>query len=282
MTDIAIIGGGPAGISAALTARHRGKSALIISSPMEDSPLARAELIDNYPGFPEISGLELLRALSAHAEKSGVEFMRGRALSAMPLGESIGVSVGSDFVECRALILACGLSRAKPFPGENEFMGRGVSYCATCDGMLYRNRRVAVLGFSSDSREEADYLASIGCEVEYFDRSRAKNYVISGADRVETLSADGTDYKVDCVFILRSGVAPTSLMPALETENGVIRVSPDLSTSVPGVFAAGDCIGTPYQVAKAVGDGNTAALSASKYIENKIKEETTNGNKASH
>ncbi len=277
MTDIIIIGGGPAGISAALTAMHRGKSALIISSAPEDSPLWRAEHIDNYPGVPGATGRELLTALTEHARRSGAGFMRGHALSVMPIGENFGVSVGPDFVEGRAVIIASGLARGKEFPGEREFMGHGVSCCATCDGMLYRGRRVAVIGLSADAPEEAEYLRSIGCLVEYFGPGRAKRYEIRGSERADTLVADGVEYPVDCVFVLRPGVAPDSLLPGLETEGGRIKTGPDMSTSVPGVFAAGDCTGAPYQVAKAAGEGNIAALAASKYIENKSKEETRDG-----
>ena len=273
MTDIVIIGGGPAGISAALTAMHRGKSALIVSSAPEDSALWKAEHVDNYPGFHNATGAELLTALTEHARASGAGIVRGHALSVLPMGESFGVSVGADFVEGRAVIIACGLSRAKPFPGEAEFLGRGVSYCATCDGMLYRGRRVAVVGLAADAPEEAEYLRQIGCEVEYFDAKRARKYEIRGAERVSALLADGVEYPADCVFVLRPGVARDALLPGLETDGGAIRTADDMSTNIPGVFAAGDCAGAPYQVAKAAGEGNTAALSASKYIENKVRKE---------
>lgn len=271
MTDVIIIGGGPAGVSAALTAMHRGKTALIVSSPPEDSPLWKAEHIDNYPGLPGVTGRELLQKLLLHAEGSGAKIMRGRVLSVLPMGGAFGVSVGSDFVQGRAVVIASGLSRAKPYPGEAEFLGAGVSYCATCDGMLYRGKRVAVIGLSADAPEEAEYLRGIGCEVEYFDAQRARRCEISGGERVTTLSADGADYAVDCVFIFRPGVAPDSLLPGLEVSGGHIKAGADMATNVPGVFAAGDVTGAPYQVAKAVGEGNIAGLSACKYVENLSK-----------
>lgn len=269
--DVLIIGSGPAGVSAALTARQRGKSALIISTSMEDSPLYRAELVDNYPGFPAATGAQLVEAFTRHAEASGVKFARGRALAAADMGGVFGVSVGSDFVQGRSLVIAGGLTRAKPYPGEAEYLGRGVSYCATCDGMLYRGKRVAVVGLSADAPEEAEYLRGIGCEVEYFDAQRARRCEISGGERVTTLSADGADYAVDCVFIFRPGVAPDSLLPGLEVSGGHIKAGADMATNVPGVFAAGDVTGAPYQVAKAVGEGNIAGLSACKYVENLSK-----------
>ena len=271
--DVLVIGSGPAGVSAALTARHRGKSALIITTAPEDSPLCKAEHVDNYPGLPAATGAELIAAFVAHAEKSGVKFARGRALAVADLGGTFGVSVGADFVQGRSVVLACGLTRAKPYPGEAEFLGRGVSYCATCDGMLYRNKDVAVIGLSADAPEEAEFLRGIGCRVEYFDAKRARRYEIKGAERVTTLTADGADYPVDCVFILRSGLAPDSLLPGLELDGAHIKVDADMATSVSGVYAAGDCTGAPYQVAKAAGDGNVAGLSACKYVEQKTKEE---------
>ncbi len=273
MTDIIIIGGGPAGVSAALTAMHRGKSAVIVSSAPEDSPLWKAEHIDNYPGLPSVTGRELIEALLRHAEGSGAAIMRGRALAVMPMGAGFGVSVGSDFIQGRAVVVCSGLSRAKPFPGEAEYLGMGVSYCATCDGMLYRGKKVAVIGLSADAPEEADYLRSIGCEVEYFDDSRAKKYEIRGSGRVEKLVADGVEHEVSCVFILRSGVAPGSLAPGLGLDGPHIKVDESMATNIPGLFAAGDCVGAPYQVAKAVGEGNIAGISASKYVETILKEE---------
>ena len=271
--DLIVIGSGPAGVSAALTARHRGKSALMVTTAPEDSMLWRAEHIDNYPGLPAATGPELVTALVRHAEASGVKLMRGRALAVADLGGVFGVSVGADFVQGRAVVLACGLTRTKPFPGEAEYLGRGVSYCATCDGMLYRGRRVAVVGLSAEAPEEAEYLRSIGCEVEYFDAGRAKRYEITGAERVTALRADGEEFPVEGVFIFRSGLAPDSLLPGLEVEGGHIVTRAGMATNIPGVFAAGDVAGAPYQAAKAAGEGCVAGLAACKYIESKTKEE---------
>ena len=271
--DLVIIGSGPAGVSAALTARHRGKSALIVATSPEDSALWKAEHVDNYPGFHNAAGAEIVTALVKHAEASGVEFMRGRALAAADMGGVFGVSVGADFVQGRSLVLACGLNRAKPFPGEAEYLGRGVSYCATCDGMLYRGRRVAVVGLSAEAPEEAEYLRQIGCEVEYFDSDRARKYAVKGAERVTALTAGGVDYACECVFIFRAGLDPAALMPGLATGGGHILVGADMSASIPGIYAAGDVAGAPYQAAKAAGEGCVAGLAACKYVESKIKEE---------
>jgi len=267
MTDIAIIGGGPAAISAALTVRQRNRSVVVISGDPTASHLAKAEKIDNYPGMVGMNGMDMLSTMTAQAEEKGVWFMHGTATSVMPFGESFGIAVGSEFVEAGAVIIACGISMGRPYPGETEYLGRGVSYCATCDGMLYRNKKVAVIGLCADAPEEAGFLRGIGCDVEYFDRSRAKSYEIRGEQSVTQLVADGMAYDVDGVFILRSGVAPAQLMQGLELSGSAIAVDRSMATSVPGVFAAGDCTGAPYQLGKAVGEGNVAALSAVKYLD---------------
>lgn len=267
MMDAAIIGGGPAGISAALTLIQRGKSVVVISAAPEQSHLAKAEKINNYPGMIGMSGAEMLAVMTKQAEDAGAFFMHGRATSIMDMGESFGIAVGSEFVEAESVILTLGISMGKPYKGETEFLGRGVSYCATCDGMLYRNKKVVVIGLCADAPEEAEFLKNIGCDVEYFDRTRAKSYEIRGEATVSLLIADGVEYPVDGVFILRSGVAPDLLMFGLELQNGAIAVDRNMCTNLPGIFAAGDCTGMPYQLPKAVGEGNIAALSAVKYLD---------------
>jgi len=269
MLDVAIIGGGPAGISAALTLRQRGKSVTIITAGETDSLLYKAERIENYPGLPGVSGGELLEIMTAHGKAQGVEFLRGHATSIMPMGRRFGVAVGSDYLDAGCVILTTGVDLGKPYHGESEYLGRGVSYCATCDGMMYRNKRVAVIGLCADAPEEAAFLRSIGCQVEYFDKTRAKRYEIRGEQTVTTLVADGEEYPVQGIFILRAGVTPAVLLQGLQTEGSAIVVDRMMQTNLPGVFAAGDCTGTPYQIAKSVGEGNIAALSAVKYLDTK-------------
>ena len=219
-----------------------------------------------------MTGRELLQKLLLHAEGSGAKIMRGRVLSIMPMGRASASRLA--LTSCRAARWSSPQAYpGRSHPGEAEFLGAGVSYCATCDGMLYRGKRVAVIGLSADAPEEAEFLRSIGCEVEYFDSSRAKKYEIKGGERVEKLVADGEEFDVSCVFILRAGVAPGSLVPGLELDGPHIKVSADMSTSVSGVFAAGDCVGAPYQVAKAAGEGNIAGITAAKYVENIHEEE---------
>ena len=181
-------------------------------------------------------------------------------------------------------MLAPGVARQAKYPGEAELLGRGVSYCATCDGMLYRGKPVAVVGRSPDAPQEANYLKSLGCQVVYvspqepkgLDREipfvRAGKLEVRGTDRASALVADGAELPCEGVFILRDALAPTDLLPDLELRNGAIAVDREMATSLPGVFAAGDCTGGPLQVAKAVGEGHTAGLSAAEYVDRKRNE----------
>ena len=263
--DVLIIGGGPAGLSAALNARARGKTALVVSNPLEENPLWRSEKIDNYLGLPGMTGPELLGVFERHARDAGVEFMTGKVLNTAFAADTWYVSIGSEMQETKALILAGGVVRGRKFPGEEEFLGRGVSYCATCDGMLYRGKRVAVLGFSDTAAHEADFLKEIGCTVTYYDRP--KTCEIKGSAQVEELSVDGETVPMDGVFVLRPTMAPTDLFPGLSVEGGYVTVDRRMATNLPGLFAAGDCTGGPLQVSKATGEGLIAGQNASAYVD---------------
>ena len=276
--DLIVLGSGPAGLSAALGARGRGKSVLVIGNRWQDSPLAKAELVDNYLGMPHVTGAEMLERFTAQAEEAGAEFVTGRAVSLMAF-DGFMVTVGSEFYQGKALILAPGVSRAAKYPGESEYLGRGVSYCATCDGMLYRNRDIVVVGRGHEAPAEANYLQSIGCRVTYVANARPEalhadipfvkgaKLEVKGEQAVTALAVDGTEIPCAGVFILRDAVAPTDLLPELETEKGAIKVDRAMATNIPGVFAAGDCTGAPLQIAKAVGEGHIAALSACEFLD---------------
>ena len=269
--DVVIIGGGIAGVSAALSCVSRGKSTAVIANAAETSSLYKAEKIANYPGIPGASGKEISEILLRQLEDSAAELIRGRALSVIPLGDSFGVAVGSEFTSCSALILAAGITRERLYPGEGEFLGRGVSYCATCDGMLYRGKTVAVIGNGEEAAHDADFLESIGCTV--LRMTKPLRYEIRGGLKADTLLAGGEEFKVDGVFVIKDTVSVTKLVPGLAYAGGAIVTDRKMQTNIPGVFAAGDCTGKPYQLAKAAGEGNVAALSACEYIDNNKKKE---------
>ena len=161
-----------------------------------------------------------------------------------------------------------------------------MSYCATCDGMLYRGKPVAVVGRSPDAPEEANFLKNLGCQVTYLAPKRPETLEadipfvqtgtvsIQGQLTVTGLTANGENIPCAGVFILRPAVAPTDLLPTLATANGAIQVDRSMATNLPGVFAAGDCTGAPYQIAKAAGEGQVAALSACAYLDDPAHQTT--------
>ena len=280
--DIIVLGSGPAGLSAAVAARGRNKTVLVIGNRWQDSPLARAERVDNYLGLPALTGAELLERFTRHAEESGANLLAEKVIALMAW-EGFHLTAGNEIYESGALILAPGVVRQAKYPGETEYLGRGVSYCATCDGMLYRGRPVAVVGRSREAPREAAYLKDLGCQVVYVAAKRpdtldpaipfvqANRLEVVGAQTVTALRADGADIPCSGIFILRESVAPTDLLPGLRTEHGAIWVDRSMATSIPGVFAAGDCTGEPLQISKAVGEGLIAALSAAAYLDERAR-----------
>ena len=261
MLDIAIIGAGPAGYSAAINARKRDKSALVIGQ--SGGWLARAERIDNYPGLPGVSGAQLLETMRAQAEAMGAQTRPGVVHQVMDMGGTFALSLGGDFVEARRIILCTGAKQPRLLPGEERLLGRGVSYCGTCDAMLYRGKDVAVIAQGPEAVSEANFLASVCARIAVSDK---KPEEIVGDARVSALRASGEDMPFNGVFIFREAMALSALLPGLAMDGAFIRVDRSMHTSVPGVFAAGDCTGLPLQVAKAVGEGCIAALSAAQEL----------------
>ena len=259
MIDIIIVGGGPAGLSAAITARQRNNSVTVISNDRTKSGLYKAKIIENYPGLPGISGSELLDMLTTHAVGAGAELVSGQVTTILDAGDAFHVGFGADFLSSSCVILATGVVQKSLFPGEEELLGRGVSYCATCDGMLYRGKRVCVVCLTPGAHEEADYLESIGCDVISIN---TQDVIINGENHVTSVLADGEELVCSGVFVLRNTVAPHLLLAGLISESGHICAASSGITNIPGVFAAGDCVGAPYQIAKAAGQGQVAALTA--------------------
>ena len=283
MYDIAVIGGGPAGLSAAVQARARGRSVVVIGGDVRDNALYKTERIENYLGFTGVTGPELMERFEAHARAMGAERREGRVLSVMPMENMFYLAVGSEVEQARAVVLATGVVQAGKLPGEAEHLGAGVSYCATCDGMLYRNREVVVVGRVADAPHEANYLKEIGCKVTYVSPKppeglrpdipfvKAGKIRVLGDKAVEAVQADGGTIPCEGVFILRPSMAPAELLPGLELEGNYIRVDRSMATNVPGVFAAGDCTGLPLQVSKAVGEGQVAGHRAAEYVDTLIQ-----------
>lgn len=286
--DVAIIGSGPAGISAAITATARGLSLKLYGNMAVSEKLSKAHQINNYPGFYGKSGAEIADAFSDHLNAMGIARDEAKIGGIYSMGDYFSIAAGSDVAEATAVILATGVNFGRPIPGENDLLGRGVSYCATCDGMLYRGKKAAVLAYDQGEEKEADFLASIGVEVDYIPMYKgtpdlangdAMNVIegaapksIEGDGKVEKLILGGANGEAerelseDAVFILRSSIAPDKIIDGLELDGNHVKVDRKMATNIPGFFAAGDITGTPYQYVKAAGEGNVAAISAASYV----------------
>ena len=277
--DCIIIGSGPAGLSAAINLKTYQKNFLWFGNAQMSEKVQKAEKVVNYPGMPEITGLELANAFVEHKESQGLEIVDKIVSSIYDMGGYYTVMAENQFFETESIILATGVVVANQYPGEAEFVGRGVSYCATCDGALYKDKTIAVVSTAKRFEHEVAFLADLAEKVYLFpfykDCETEKENVefvrmpikeVKGGFRVEELSLGEEVLKVDGVFIMRNAIAPTTLLSSLEVADGHIVVNRQMETNVKGVFAAGDCTGKPYQYAKAVGEGNVAAHSVIEYL----------------
>ncbi|MBO4395466.1 MAG: NAD(P)/FAD-dependent oxidoreductase [Eubacterium sp.] len=276
--DIAIIGCGPAGVSAAITAKIRNKTVLLIGDEIS-SKVEKAQEIKNYPGLPDIRGDALAGAFISHLEKMEIEITKKRVSTVYAMGDYFAIQADEEMLEAKSVILATGIVTGKSIPGEDELLGRGVSYCATCDASLYRGKSVIVVGYSKKEEEEAAFLSEVCSDVTYIpiykDETDLPDTVRVVREQVKEIRSEGdkrivvtseSEYTTDGVFVLRDAIAPDRLVPGLETDGGHIVVDRHMQTNLDGVFACGDITGTPYQYIKAAGEGNVAALSAVNYL----------------
>lgn len=279
MFDIAIVGSGPAGISAAINCKIRNKSFILFGQKQLSHKVEISEKINNYPGLPNITGTELNKKMHEHLDSLGIEITEEQITGIYKMKDKFTLLADKKMFEAKAVILCLGAETVKPLPNERELLGRGISYCATCDGMLYKDNKIAVFCDNADSEEEVEYLSELASDVYYshkfdskIDRQNvvhlsSKIKAILGENKVSGIElADGTKIDVDGVFFIKQAVAADVLLNKLEVEQGSIVVDRNMQTSIEGCFAAGDCTGTPYQITKSVGEGNIAAHSAIKWL----------------
>lgn len=280
MFDIAIIGTGPAGLSAALTLKLHNKEIIWFGSKEQSDKVGKSEKIANYPGVPMVSGKDLNEAFEKQAEEMGIEITDKLVTLISRSGDHFMVLANNEVFEAKTVLFATGVVQAKGFEGEEEYVGRGVSYCATCDGFLYKGKEIAVYSSAPRMEEDVRYLEEVAGKVHVFrtyktDKPDSDNTVvlpkpirrINGGMKVQSVTlADETEILVDAVFCLRSAIAPTTLLNGLEMDGAHIAVNRQQETNLPGCFAAGDCTGRPYQIAKAVGEGNVAAHQILAYL----------------
>ena len=279
--DVAIIGTGPAGLSAAITLKIRNKNIILFGSKDLSSKVAKAHEIQNYLGLPAISGEALAKKFASHIESMGIEITQEQITTVYSMGDYYSLlSKNNQMYDVSAVILATGVNFGKPYPGEKEFLGIGVSYCATCDAPLYRGKTVAIIGSSPKEEAEADFMSEIAGKVYYIPLYKEKVNVkeaitvvedvptaIEGKMKAEKLILKNQELTVDGIFILRESVLPEQLVPGLEMDGNHIAVNRRMETNLAGCFACGDIVGMPYQYIKSAGEGNIAALSAVGYLD---------------
>jgi thioredoxin reductase (NADPH) len=299
--DVIIIGAGPAGMTAAVYASRANMSTLMIERGVPGGQMTNTEEIENYPGYDSILGPELSNKMFEHAKKFGAEYAYGDIKQIIDGEEYKTVDAGTKQYKARSIIIATGAQFKKlGVPGESEFGGRGVSYCAVCDGAFFKGRELVVVGGGDSAVEEGVYLTRFASKVTIVhrrDKLRAQKILqqrafenekidfiwnhtvkeIHGKDGkvnavtlVNTVTGEEKEFKTDGVFVYIGMVPLTKPFENLNITNeaGYIVTNELMETSVPGVFAAGDVREKNLrQIVTATGDGSIAAQSAQRYVE---------------
>lgn len=281
--DVIVIGSGPAGLSAAITLKIRNKSVLVIGNATVSEKVEKAHEINNYLGIPAVKGADLAKSFIDHAKSLDIEFSNAQINTVYAMGDFFSLQTkNNEMYEASAVVLATGVSFGKPYPGENEFLGRGVSYCATCDAPLYKGKKVVIIGATKKEEHEANFMAEVCSEVIYiplYDGDvevasevkviRDTPIEIKGQMKANSLVLKEQEVEADGFFILRDSVSPAQLVPGLELDGNHIAVDRKMNTNIKGLFACGDIVGAPYQYIKAAGEGNVAAISVVDYLSHK-------------
>lgn len=278
--DLAVIGAGPAGLSAAVNASIRNKNVIVFGS---DSPaISKTEGIKNYLGFGTISGEELNENFKKTLAGHDIERSNEKVQQIYAMGDYFAIILkGDQMIEATSVIVATGIELKKDLIGEDKFFGKGVSYCATCDASFYKGKEVVLIGYNEESVEEANYTAEVVDKLTYINMYKQNPElndnieVINGEVPVEFIGdvnpttlkfRSGKEIDADGFFIIRDSSKPERLVPSIKTDEEHIIVDKNCRTNIRGLYAAGDIAGRPYQINKAAGEGQVAALDAAKYI----------------
>lgn len=271
--DIAIVGDGPAGLAASINAKIRNKNIILFGSGSDK--LAKAPSIDNYLGIYDVSGAQLKDKFMHHITEMGIEITYERVNNVYSMGDYFALAVGDKTYEATTVIMATGVQYGKMIKGEEEYLGKGVGYCATCDAGLYRDKVVAIIGYNHEGEEDANFLSEIASKVYYIPMYNLDNKLdssieiindkpveIQGEKLVNKLILKERELDVDGVFIMKDSVSPSYMVPGLEVEGPHIKTDREMRTNIDGLYAAGDCAGKPYQYLKSAGQGQMAVSSA--------------------
>ncbi|KPB04625.1 thioredoxin-disulfide reductase [Bacillus sp. CHD6a] len=311
--DVIIIGAGPAGMTSAVYTSRANLSTLMIERGMPGGQMANTEEVENYPGFDHILGPELSTKMFEHAKKFGAEYAYGDVKEVIDGKEYKTVNAGSKSYKARTVIITSGAEYKKiGAPGEKELGGRGVSYCAVCDGAFFKNKELVVVGGGDSAVEEGVYLTRFASKVTIvhrrdelraqkilqqraFDNDKIdfiwshtikeineKDGKVGSVTLVSTKDGEEQEFKTDGVFIY-VGMLPLTkpfLNLGITNDMGYIETNERMETKIPGIFAAGDIREkTLRQIVTATGDGSIAAQSAQHYVEELVEELKANAAK---
>ena len=279
MYDVAIIGSGAAGLSAALTLKQLNKNFIWFGSKKLSYKISNIEKVTNYPGLISVTGKEMQEVFLRQISEANIEITEKQVTGVYQMTGSYSILCGQEMFEAKSVIVCLGVESVKPIKGELEYLGSGVSYCATCDGMIYKNKEMTVFSSSKEFEEEIEFLSEIASKINFVPLYKdaktdfRNTEVISGMPteikregKKMYLVFKDKEIESDVIFMLKSAVSPAVLVPGIEVDNGHIKVDRACKTNMEGLFAAGDCTGRPYQYTKAVGEGNIAAHSAVSYL----------------
>ena len=284
MYDVIIIGAGPSGISASLYTQRGNLNTLVIYNE-DDSNLQKAKSIENYYGFENgIQGKDLFNQGINQANKLGVEIKKDEVLKIEMYEKSFIITTANKEYKSKAVIIATGNKKTAPnIKGVKEFEGKGISYCAICDGFFYKNKNVAVLGNGNYAISETNDLINIANKITILTNGKEKPEVrgenieindkkireVRGEEKLQEIEfEDNTNIKIDGMFIAEgtAGSIEFAKKLGIVTKQDKIEVNENMETNIPGVFACGDCTGGLYQISKAVYEGTKAGLQAIEYI----------------
>ncbi len=301
--DFVIVGGGPSALTAALYATRENINTVVYEKGAVGGLVATVDMIDNYPGFPDgIEGMALAEQLEKQARRFGADIAYGEVSAIKPFERNFAVTVDGSEIIAKSVLVASGSSyRMANVPGEKEYFGRGVHYCATCDGAFYTNRRIVVVGGGNAAVQEAMYLTKFASSIHLLVRNKisASEVLVEDLDRyvkagkitvhlkspITEIIGDGkhvtsvkftndekdVTLETDGVFVFIGLIPNTSFLKGSGVrldKSGFIKTNLKMETRVPGIFASGDVrSGSTRQIASAAGEGVTAANSVSEYLE---------------
>lgn len=279
--DSIIVGTGVASLEASIILKIRNKNFLIIGPKELSTKIDKSPIIDNYLGLPHIRGNDLKENFRKHIDDLGIT-ITDEIVKTIYASDTFSVMTNKNTYEAKSIILGVGLPMNKSFNNEDKFVGMGISYCATCDAMFYKNKNVAVIGYNEESIEEANFLSEVVNKVYFIPYTTSyeglnsnievinkKVVSFEGKMKLDKIILEDQELSVDGAFVIRDFVACDSLIPGIAMDKNHILVDSNQKTNLEGVYACGDVTGKPYQYMKACGEGLKAAFSVIEYLNKK-------------